>query len=77
MALGNRNPAADQNAAEIEAIDAAISDEGYGDLGIEQISGGFAATAHKTVGATPYRAQALGRSRVDAARQLLATIKRP
>lgn len=59
-----------------EVIDA-LAEHGYEFDGVEPSRGEFIASATKVVGVTPYRAQALGRTKIDAARALVKTITRP
>lgn len=54
-----------------------LAEAGYHDLVIEPHGGEFVASAVKQVGATPYKAQAIGRTKPDAARQLVRMIQRP
>ena len=58
-----------------EQIDA-LAEFGYELDSVEQRDGQFVAQATKTIAGVPYRAAAVGRTRIDAARALVKTIAR-
>lgn len=60
-------------------VEKMIEGAGYRELTVELMPGRgeFVATAIKRVGATPYKAQAIGRTQRDAANALVRVITRP
>jgi hypothetical protein len=59
------------------AVRLRLAEEGYDYVGTRPLGGEFVAEAVKQVGATPYRASAIGRTKIDAARSLVKVITRP
>lgn len=68
----------DLGAGSGEVIDT-LEANGYEFVGVEPVNGEFRATARKTLanGTQSFDAQALGRTRIDAARAVVKVVTRP